>query len=133
MCVLEDFLQELNQLFLKHESQSKDGEGGESGVEVDEGYVGVLEVYCLLRQRLTDVRYNWQNVESVAFAHHGKHVSFAREYYTKLLSALGELVRRCGEILAVYSKREEERLPRLKLLSGKLGLSDKVHLCSVGV
>ena len=80
--LLEDFLPQLDSLFLKNESQgSREPEGGSHELEGgsheleggDEEYVEVLELYCLLRQRLLDVRYNWGGVAASALAEHGKY------------------------------------------------------------
>ena len=41
----------------------------------DEKYVEALEMYCLLKQRLFDVRHNWRIVVRKAFQDHGKYKS----------------------------------------------------------
>lgn len=40
---------------------------------VDGEYVELLEMYCLLRLRLLDVRHKWGNVTRVALSDHGKY------------------------------------------------------------
>lgn len=40
---------------------------------VDEEYVHALELYCLLKQRLLDVRHNWSAVVKEALSDHGKY------------------------------------------------------------
>lgn len=42
---------------------------------VDEQYVRALEMYCLLKQRLSDVRHSWKAVVKEALADHGQHTS----------------------------------------------------------
>ena len=57
-------MSELNAFFL--ESESIDVK--EEGSCVDEDYVGVLELYCLLKQCLLDIKHNWRAVMTVAIA-----------------------------------------------------------------
>ena len=40
---------------------------------IDEDYVHALEIYCLLRQRLVDIKHNWKTVVSRALWQHGRH------------------------------------------------------------
>ena len=49
-------------------------EDGSSAANVDEDYVHVLEIYCLLKQRLLDVKYNWKTVVKDALSDHGRNV-----------------------------------------------------------
>ena len=43
----------------------------ELGLDVE--YVCALEMYCLLKQRLLDVKYSWRKVVQGSFADHEKH------------------------------------------------------------
>lgn len=44
-----------------------------AAVGVDEKYVHALEMYCLLKQRLSDVRCSWRAVVKEALSDHGQH------------------------------------------------------------
>lgn len=43
--------------------------------DLDEKYVEALEMYCLLKMRLLDVRHSWRTVVQKALCDHGKHKS----------------------------------------------------------
>ena len=43
------------------------------GEGVDGVYVEVLEVYCLLKQRLMDVRHSWRTITITTLTQHGKY------------------------------------------------------------
>ena len=45
---------------------------------LDEEYVHTLELYCLLKQTLLDVRQNWREVAKRAFSDHSNHASEKR-------------------------------------------------------
>ena len=47
--------------------------GGPALAGVDERYVEALELSCLLRQRLMDVRHNWRSVVSKSLCDHGRY------------------------------------------------------------
>ncbi len=122
LSIVEGFLQEVDSLFLEHEqdllhvspeSRERRGVGDEGGGEerdggqealeregedknVDDEYVQALEVYCLVRQCLLDVRHSWRNVVSVVFKEHGKYAGLLNGY------------------LSVYSK---EAIKRRRLLN----------------
>ena len=64
LCILEGFLSELDDFFLKSESVAVK----EEGRCVDEDYVAALELYCLLKQCLLDIKHNWRTVVAVALA-----------------------------------------------------------------
>ena len=78
LCIIDDFLQELDQLFLEHEAQveEKGGNGGtetEGKVEnVDGMFVRVLELRCLLHQRALDIRHFWHIISAELRMIHGK-------------------------------------------------------------
>ena len=59
-------MSELNTFFLNRESKLTKKEGTCSSV--DEDYVVALELYCLLKQCLLDLKHNWRAVAAVAFA-----------------------------------------------------------------
>ena len=80
LCILDDFLEELDAVFLKYEAHSADSpqEKGSSrtseGVrDVDGEYVELLEMCCLLQLRLLDLRHNWRNTAKIALDGHGKY------------------------------------------------------------
>ena len=86
LCILDDFLEELDAIFLKHETRSTDppqdegrGKMSEGVRDVDGEYMELLEMYCLLRVRLLDVRHNWGNVTKVALRDHGKYAGMCVE------------------------------------------------------
>lgn len=67
LVVLDDLLQDLDQLLLQYEgkpgSAAEGEEGGGAPKEgVDGQYVALLEMQCLLQQRMNDVQYRWTNV-----------------------------------------------------------------------
>ena len=66
ICILDGCLSELNTFFLNRESQQTKEEGRCSSV--DEDYVVTLELYCLLKQCLLNIKHNWKAVVTVAFA-----------------------------------------------------------------
>ncbi len=43
-----------------------------SVTNIDERYVHALEMYCLLKQRFLDVKYNWKTVVKDALSDHGR-------------------------------------------------------------
>ncbi len=49
------------------------GERQDWGENMDDEYVKALEVYCLVRQCLLDVRHSWRSIVSVVFKQHGKY------------------------------------------------------------
>ena len=55
----------------KEEGEDKN-KAKEHGPNIDEDYVHALEMYCLLKQRLLDVRHKWKNVVKEALSDHGK-------------------------------------------------------------
>ena len=98
LCILEDFLPQLDHYVSEHEAHldftsllsQKEGrdsndssaerekpearqQNAPTGSEVDEDYVRALEMYCLLKQRLLDIKHNWKTVVQEAFTGHGRH------------------------------------------------------------
>lgn len=71
LVILDDLLQDLDQLLLQYERRSQSGVEGERGggdmggaseKGVDGQYVALLEMQCLLQQRMNDVQYRWWNI-----------------------------------------------------------------------
>lgn len=71
-------MSELDAFLLKSESI----EVKEEGRCVDEDYVAALELYCLLKQYLLDIKHNWRTVVAVALAS-PTYTKYASEYCTK--------------------------------------------------
>lgn len=64
LCVIEGFLNELSIFLMNNESlQAEMGDHN-----VDDNYVTALELYCLLKQCLLDMKHNWRAVMAVAFS-----------------------------------------------------------------
>ena len=57
----------------QEEATTKIDKEESSVTNVDEDYVHALEIYCLLKQRLLDVRRNWKMVLKEVLADYGKH------------------------------------------------------------
>ena len=45
---------------------------------LNEEYVRTLEMYCLLKQRLLNIRHNWKEVVKEALFDHGKHTGMVQ-------------------------------------------------------
>lgn len=70
--ILDDLLQDLDQLLVQYEGrpgsaaeEEEEGGDGMRGVPkegVDGQYVALLEMQCLLQQRMNDVQYRWKNI-----------------------------------------------------------------------
>ena len=93
LCILDDFLEELDAVFLNHETCSTDppqdegcGKMSEGVNGVDGKYMELLELYCLLRVRLLDVRHDWGNVMKVALGDHGKYAGVCVEAVLTIVS-----------------------------------------------
>lgn len=130
LCVLEDFLVELDKLFVQNESilavsreTTASFSGRISGGCVDADYVQALEVYCLLRQRLLDIQCSWRSVVTIALLPmHKGFIGFAEASYCHIESSMEMLVGSAHSILQSYS---EPSLPKISLFYHKLGLTDK--------
>ena len=74
LCILDDFLEDLDAVFLKHEAHSAQVEGSNEGMrDVDGEYVELLEMCCLLQLRLLDLRHNWSSMAKIALDDHKKY------------------------------------------------------------
>ena len=71
LVILDDLLQDLDQLLVQYEGRPDSAAEGEEGggdmrgaskEGVDSQYVALLEMQCLLQQRMNDVQYRWMNI-----------------------------------------------------------------------
>ena len=77
LVILDDFVQDLDHLLVQYErGAGNDGEEGEGGGDIERGgeggggdvdgqYVALLEMRCLLQQRMNDVQHRWRNIYSM--------------------------------------------------------------------
>lgn len=88
LVVLDDFIQDLDQLLLQYERGPGNGGEGEEGEgemkeeedsDVDGKYVALLEMQCLLQQRLNDVQHRWLVIYNTFIAMGKVHES-SRDY-----------------------------------------------------
>ena len=84
LCILEGFLNELNIFFLNYKS----GPAKTCLNGIDEDYVSALELYCLLKQRLLDVKHNWRTVMTVSFSL-PTNVKYASKFDIKMTMLVG--------------------------------------------
>jgi hypothetical protein len=65
--------EESDEVFTAEGEEVKSKGEARSLSSVDEDYVSALEMYCLLKQRLSDVRHHWRLVLKEALSDHGQH------------------------------------------------------------
>ena len=120
---------------------------------MDGQYVALLEMHCLLRQRLLDVQHNWRAIYSSVFCPLGKTAGightpisltilvapsllqppcfslfsvFAQEHYSRLQPALSSLLSHCSGLMQAVASGGP-RGPRLLELARHLELTEMVN------
>lgn len=140
-CVLDDFLSTLDHVLCCHEARthstasSHDAPSGAPPLR-DQGrdYMQLLEVYCLLKARLLDLRMRWKMVrESLPRT---RFPGFAEHCYPHTVASLSSLVDHCRLLLLDSSYQgcgggdgdggSDGGRSRYLLLCQKLELTDKV-------
>ena len=138
-CILDDLLSTLDHTLCCHEAHAHDAPPPPWD---GEEYVRLLEVYCLLKARLLDVRLRWSAVrESLPRT---RFPGFAEECHPLTVASLSSLVDHCHLLmLDLYQGGGGgggggggdggSGRSRYLLLSQKLGLTDKVRVSCVCV
>ncbi len=67
LVILEDCLEMIDSIFLSDHSSTAE--------MIDQHYVAALEVYCLLKQRMIDLKKSWRNVLKISFNSHREQTS----------------------------------------------------------